>query len=686
MLIKGTWIYLFLVCILSIVFVYSKSILIFLSIELLLIFVFLKVDYKLGIVSCIAFFFFLFYKINNKPYVDLSYVNIQVEVVEAKEKYLIVQNEDILYLVYLKEDMSFIKNDIINIKGQIEVIEKDLDIDVFEFADYLKNKRVFYCINVDKIELIKSSPPINYKIINMLTCRLENESLKMTKMLMFNDKSIDLDSYENLKEISALHLFVVSGFHISFLFKMIEKIMGKRKKTAILSGVLIGFLYLFLLDFSISAFRSVISITLIKLFSKHLSSLDSMSISGLILLLIEPLNIYSYSFIMTYLVTFVINISSYIIKNRQKIIQSLFISFICFLSMIPIQLMLNYEINIISMITNFILSYVVTLIFVLCIIGIPLSLIHGNAFGVIYSFFNKVIDYLSSLNTSLLFGNMPGWLIAIYYLCFLLLIYFLEKRKKIISISMLSSIFLLLILLYNRHIINPYQKVTFLNVYQGDCCIIEDSFSNNVMLIDTGGSTRYDIASKKIIPYLRYYGIRDIDIIVITHDDYDHNGALQSLTNQIKVDKIIDDNNINNVSVGKIHLQNINIFYDEFTDKNDKSIVLYGNIGGLNYLFTGDISKKVENKLIKHYDNLDVDVLKVSHHGSKTSSSEEFIKHISPSYSIISVGYNNFYGHPNQSVIDTLNKYESVIYRTDVNGTIRFVMKNNKLCFIDTAK
>ena len=122
MLIKGTWIYLFLVCILSIVFVYSKSILIFLSIELLLIFVFLKVDYKLGIVSCIAFFFFLFYKINNKPYVDLSYVNIQVEVVEAKEKYLIVQNEDILYLVYLKEDMSFIKNDIINIKGQIEVI------------------------------------------------------------------------------------------------------------------------------------------------------------------------------------------------------------------------------------------------------------------------------------------------------------------------------------------------------------------------------------------------------------------------------------------------------------------------------------------------------------------------------------------------------------------------------------
>lgn len=685
MLIRGTWFYIFLTSILSILFIYSKSILLLAIIELLIVFVFIKIDYKLGIILCITFVFFLFYKINNQPNIDLSYVDIQAKVIEVKEKYIIVEYDKVSYLVYIQEDMSFIKNDIVNIKGTIKLIEKDLDIDVFEFATYLKNKRVFYSIDAYKIELINSSPTLSHKIISWLTSKLENESYQMTMMLLFNDKTVDVDSYDNLKQISALHLFVVSGFHISFLYSIIEKLLSKTKKLALVTGILVCFSYLFLLDFSISAFRSVVSLTLSKVFTKHLNSLDSMSISGIILLLIEPLNIYSYSFIMSYLVTFVIIISSKIIRKYNKVIQSIIISFICFLAMVPIQLILNYEINTISMFTNFLLSYVVTIIFVLCIVGMPLSLIHGNIFGFIYSGFNKVIEYISNLDTSLLFGNMPTWLIIIYYFLFFSFIYFLERRK-VISLPFVSSIIILLVCLYNRHYLNPYQKVTFLNVYQGDCCIIQDSFSEEVMLIDTGGSISYDIASKKIIPYLRYHGIKDIDIIVITHDDYDHNGALDSLISQYEVKEVITSNEIINVSVGKINLENINVFYDEFTDKNDKSIVLFGNIGGLNYLFTGDISKGVEEKIITYYTDLDVDVLKVAHHGSKTSSSDEFIKHINPTYSIISVGANNFYGHPNDSVIDTLNKYESIIYRTDINGTIRFVMKNNKLYFIEVAK
>ena len=112
----------------------------------------IKIDYKLGIILCITFVFFLFYKINNQPNIDLSYVDIQAKVIEVKEKYIIVEYDKVSYLVYIQEDMSFIKNDIVNIKGTIKLIEKDLDIDVFEFATYLKNKRVFYCLYYNAVK------------------------------------------------------------------------------------------------------------------------------------------------------------------------------------------------------------------------------------------------------------------------------------------------------------------------------------------------------------------------------------------------------------------------------------------------------------------------------------------------------------------------------------------------------
>jgi competence protein ComEC len=329
---------------------------------------------------------------------------------------------------------------------------------------------------------------------------------------------------------------------------------------------------------------------------------------------------------------------------------------ICFIATIPIQLVLNYEINIISLFTNFVLSYVVSIIFVLCIIGMPLSSIHGNVFGCIYRFFNKIVSFLSELNTSILFGSIPSWLIIIYYFIFFAALYFIETKKKTRIFFSVSLLFMILISLYFQNYLNPFQRVTFLNVYQGDCTIIMDSYSERVMLIDTGGQLNYDIANKKIIPYLKYHGLDKIDIIVITHDDFDHCGALSSLNENIKIKKIITNNDIKSVSLGKISLENINLFKNENNDKNDNSIVLYGNIGGFNYLFTGDISKRIEKKIIDNFSSLDVDVLKVSHHGSKTSSTQEFLEAVNSSFALIGVGKNNTFGHPNDEVIERLKR------------------------------
>ena len=115
----------------------------------------------------------------------------------------------------------------------------------------------------------------------------------------------------------------------------------------------------------------------------------------------------------------------------------------------------------------------------------------------------------------------------------------------------------------------------------------------------------------------------------------------------------------------------------EYDNENDNSNVIYTELNGYIFMFMGDASVTTEKEIFSKYNLSDIDVLKVGHHGSKTSSSKEFINEINPKYSIISVGKNNRYGHPSKEVLDNLNK--SKIYRTDQDGSIMFKIKNNKL-------
>jgi len=683
MSITGIFIYLFIIAILAILFINELSYILILFILIVSFIAIKKYGYKMLIALVSVFGFFCIYRVNKEPTIDNTNIINQIyKIDEAKPKYLIVSNNNVKYLVYYDENTLY-KDQTIRLSGTISKIEKDLDLDIFEFKDYLNNKRVFYQIEYSNFELIDNSIPLSVSIINTLTGKLTDSSYQMTKMLMFNDKYVDEDAYENLKEISALHLFVVSGFHISFLFMLISKPF-KKKIIGNVLGFIICAIYVFILDFSISSLRALISLILVKTLSDKLNRLDIVAIPGILLLLIEPLYVYNYSFIMTFIMSFVITFINASIKTKSKIAKVLLTSLICFLAMIPIQLQLNYKINVISLVSNIILSYVVMGVFICCILGMILSYINGNIFGKVYTVFNDIISKISELDTYIVMGYPDTWMVLIYYALLVILLIAFEKNniKKIASSFIL--IFIAITLFYNRNYLSPYQKVTFLNVYQGDCTIIQDSYSNKVMLIDTGGLKNYDIAKKKIVPYLNYQGINEIEIVVCTHQDYDHIGALDSLNNLIKINNIIDDCSIESVNLDKINLININKYYTESSSENDKSITLYGTIGNDNFLFTGDISSTIEKKIIDN-NNLDVDILKVAHHGSKSSTSDEFIKAITPTYSIISVG-TNYYGHPTNEVLEILEKNGSTIYRTDTNGSIRFSYSTFGSTKVETAK
>ena len=218
----------------------------------------------------------------------------------------------------------------------------------------------------------------------------------------------------------------------------------------------------------------------------------------------------------------------------------------------------------------------------------------------------------------------------------------------------------------------PY--ILFFDVGQGDSILIHGENNKYNILIDTGGSKYSDIATNKLIPYFEKEGIKRIDLVIISHLDYDHYGALESLENNFKVDKVIDNSNYSNIYYQDLNFINLNKNDGLSMDKNEQSSVLLLEFLDLTFLFTGDAPKEIENKIIDTY-NIDIDVLKVGHHGSKTSTSIEFIKAIKPELAIISVGKNNRYGHPNLEVINNLRKEKVVIYRTDINGSIK-ISKN----------
>ena len=192
--------------------------------------------------------------------------------------------------------------------------------------------------------------------------------------------------------------------------------------------------------------------------------------------------------------------------------------------------------------------------------------------------------------------------------------------------------------------------------------------------------------------------INRIDYLILSHGDYDHMGEAINIVNNIKVNNVIFNcgsyNNLEKKLISVLEKKNIKYYScikelnidnnklyflqtKEYDNENDNSSVIYTELSNRKFLFMGDSGLEVEEDLIKKYNLQDIDVLKVGHHGSKTSSGKEFINEINPKYSIISVGKNNRYGHPNKEVINVLEN--SKIYRTDKDGSIMFKLKNDKL-------
>lgn len=240
--------------------------------------------------------------------------------------------------------------------------------------------------------------------------------------------------------------------------------------------------------------------------------------------------------------------------------------------------------------------------------------------------------------------------------------------------------------------------VHYLNVGQADSILVTNN--DKTMLIDTGDKDGKDV----IIPYLENLNIEKIDILIFTHPHKDHIGSgvdvienfeigtvymSSAVTTTKTFEKLIDkieEKNLETIipNIGdKISFGDCDITVlspsKEYDDLNNNSIVIRLNYGNTSFLFMGDAEKEAEKDIIELGADINVDVLKVGHHGSITSTTKEFLNKVNPSYAVILCGEDNDYNHPNQETLDKLDSMNVKYYRTDINGTILIDSDGNNI-------
>ncbi len=546
----------------------------------------------------------------------------------------------------------------------------------FDFGEYLRNKGVVEGIYVKNIENIIRFPldfdAYKLKILEKFST---SDSRSFASSLIFNDSLKNSSLINKAKNIHIMNLFSITGVFLNFLLYGIAKILGIKLKESTAKFVSLGICSPYLL-FTINRFTTIrvivfylFSILNNYVFKERISRINFLSISGIVFLLFDHYLIYQLSFVIPYLIYFFLYFSRLLLNKYRKgfdrkIVQSIIMFFI----LLPFVINMYNSFNFLNIVLNIVLLPIFQFIFVLLV---------GSFYGIYFNFYDNILDFagkilryinIDSVNINV--SKMNQYMMGIYYILLVVCMYFIEvnyrkKAKQYVSFLTVS------LAIYCLPIENALiTEVDFINVGQGDSTLIR--IGQEAILIDTGGLTYTDIATQNLIPFLRSKRIYSINSIFITHNDYDHCGALDSLKSNFKVKNVYNYDSIFPVKIGPITFDNLNVYKDEATEENDKSLVLYTEIKEKRFLFMGDAPKSVENKILKDNIELNCDYLKIGHHGSNTSSSEDFINRVSPEEAIISCGLNNKFHHPNKETLTLLDKYQIKVRRTDQEGTISY--------------
>ncbi|UCH65095.1 MAG: DNA internalization-related competence protein ComEC/Rec2 [Ignavibacterium sp.] len=609
----------------------------------------------------------------------------------------------------------------------------------FDYDRYLKSIGITGILNVDDYKDIviidedsnffKNAIFQSRKYIDEQIRKLHStETASLLRGLLLADrKEIDKETKTQFINSGVVHVLAVSGLHVGFIALIIILLFGRFNIYFRSLLTIIGLIaFMLLTGVPPSVFRAtVMAVVIIVAFltNRTTNIFNSLAIAALIILTVNPYEIYSPGFQLSFSAVLAIgaiypHISTAVNKLhiKSKIIKYVLLFFGVSLSAqlgtLPFTVFYFGKLSVIALLSNLIVIPAIGVIIALAVT----TLLINSLLPVVASFYAVTNDTITSLLLS--FINYTGELsyshikipaysvydAVIFYLFLIFFLQILRKLKYKVAYALVLIFTVANVLVFSSLDDEPLLpdnelSVLMIDVGQGDAILIKTP-DNKTILIDAGLAAFYfDYGESVILPLLDHLGIDKVDYGFVSHIDSDHYGGFVSLIQNDRIEEIYkpapdtaskkdvrfekfltgEGVKINYYDSQVLIFNNCRLYFlsNKESNKvynlssNDSGGILKLVYGNRSFLFTGDAESRVENILVDDYRIfLDVDVLKLGHHGSKTSTSPKFLYFTSPDIALVSAGIKNKFGHPHSSVIKRLSEKDVNILRTDESGAI----------------
>ena len=598
----------------------------------------------------------------------------------------------------------------VELEGKLSEPEGQRNFGGFDYQAYLKTQGIYQTLTIKSIQSLKkvsswdigeNLSSLRRKAVVWIKTHFPDPMRNYMTGLLLGHLDTDFEEMNELySSLGIIHLFALSGMQVGFFMDGFKKLLlrlGLTQEKLKWLTYPFSLIYAGLTGFSASVIRSLLQ----KLLAQHgYKGLDNFALTVLVLFIIMPNFFLTAGGVLSCAYAFILTMTSKEGEGLKAVARE---SLVISLGILPILSFYFAEFQPWSILLTFVFSFLFDLIFlpllsILFILSFVYPVIQLN---LIFEWLESVIRLVSQMaSRPLVFGQPNAWLLILLLVSLALLYDFRKNIKRVAGFSLfIVGLFFLI-----KHPLE--NEITMLDVGQGESIFLRD-VTGKTILIDVGGkaeSTKKieawqekattSNAQRTLIPYLKSRGVDKIDQLILTNTDKEHVGDLLEVTKAFYVGEILvskgsltqkefvaelqaTQTKVRSVTVG----ENLPIFggYLEVLSPRkigdgdrDDSLLLYGKLLDKHFLFTGNLKEKGEKDLLKQYPDLEVDVLKVGQHGSKTSSNPAFLEKLKPEITLISVGKNNRVKLPHQETLTRLESIKSKIYRTDQNGAIRF--------------
>lgn len=610
-------------------------------------------------------------------------------------------------LVFFRENRDYLE---IVSEIALEEAEGIRNFSGFDYRAFLKYQGIHRIGHIKELNQLSKSPTRNLiEIVRtwrrqaIIICQKEFPkpmSDYMTGLLFgYLDKSFG-EMTRIYSQLGIIHLFALSGMQVAFFLNYFRKLLillGIPRDYFPYLDILFSLFYAFITGFSISVLRSLWQSNLRNFGFK---GLDNIALAFLLMFICDRQFLLSIGGVLSFAYAFFITVLRF--ESFEGIRRRVYETFALNFCLLPFIISYFSQYNVIAILLTILFSFLFdnVILPILCITFLLSPLIKFSIFNSLFLLMEKLVHLIEGYTSKPITLGNPN--VIQFFLLIMALAFFVNQLSKKKTVFLPTCVIVLLFLSMRIPFRN---EITVVDVGQGDSILIRD-MNNKTLLIDVGGVHHFDgreawqkkyrqtNADRTLIPYLKSRGITKIDYLLLTHTDNDHVGDMEEVAKNFEVKEILtSQGSMKNVSfVNRIKAMKIKTKLVKAGDrlsimgsylqvlypwsigdgKNNDSLVLYGRLLGKNFLFTGDIEAEGEKALLSKYPNLKVDILKVGHHGSKGSSTENFLNTISMKVALISAGNNNAFKHPSPETLERFKERHVKVYRTDQQGSIRF--------------